>query len=54
MDKTKGGLDSGEGGADGWGGVERLGRKAENYLNNNKILKYLLKKVLFESIMPAW
>ena len=46
MDKTKGGLESGEGGADGWGGVERLGRKAENYLNNNKILKYS-KKTLY-------
>ena len=37
MDKTKGGVESGEGGGDGWGrGVVVGGKCRQLYLNNNK------------------
>ena len=37
IDKTKGGLESGEGGEDGWGGGRVVGGKCRQlYLNNNK------------------
>ena len=36
MDKTKGGMESGEGDGDGWGGRVVMGRKFRQlYLNNN-------------------
>ena len=31
MDNNKGGVETGEGGGEGWGGGEEWGEKAENY-----------------------
>ena len=40
MDKTKGGVESGEGDGDGWG-AGRVGEKGRRlYLNSNKIKKW--------------
>ena len=37
-------MESGTGGGDGWGGGGDGGKKADNYLNNNKILKNVKKE----------
>ena len=47
MDKTKVGVESGEGGRDGWGGGGVVGRICgQLYLNNNKLI--LKKEIIRE------